>query len=108
MLQINPKLLSGNLKKAPNVLPPDHRKELENLSGGAAYLYENVVKPLLDGKTPNSSELDMDAFDLDDYELLEEYYTENLSDDRPEIKKLRLLYGGLQKTTPVNIRTIFI
>ena len=62
--EIIPELIIKNLRAVPSKKPDKHLKELEKLSPGAAYLYRKVIIPKLDGKTVNTSELDIDDFML--------------------------------------------
>lgn len=106
--EIIPGLLIKNLKAVPSKKPDNHLRELEKLSPGAAYLYRKVIIPKLDGKTVNTSELDMSEFELNDIETVCNYYHHSISVARKENKPLFLLNNAITELPPLNTRTSFL
>ena len=82
--------------------------ELEKLSPGAAYLYRKFIIPKLDGKTVNTSELDMSEFELNDIETVCSYYHRRISVAGEKNKPLFLLYNAITELRPLNTRTSFL
>ena len=106
--EIIPELIIKNLRAVPSKKPDRHLKELEKLSPGAAYLYRKVIIPKLDGKTVNTSELDMSKFELNDIETVCSYYSNSISVARKENKPLFLLNNAIIELPPLNKRTSFL
>ena len=70
--EIIPELFMKNLRAVPSKKPDKHSKRLKRISPGAAYLYRAVIIPKMQEKTVNTSEINMDAFEISDIPLLRE------------------------------------
>ena len=97
-----------NLRAVPSKKPVNHYKKLKKISSGAAYLYKAVIIPKMQGKTVNTGEINMDAFEISDIETVYRYYEKNVAVDRPENRVLYELYDRLQKTAPLISQTKFL
>ena len=94
-----------NLKAVPHKKPDRHFKKLNKISPGAAYLYREVILPKTYGKTVNTKDLDMSAFELEDIETVCGYYEDILSVCRRENKPLIDLYETI-KNAPAKARPV--
>ena len=94
-----------NLKAVPPKKPDRHLKKLTKISPGAGYLYKYVLLPKLAGRTVNTGEIDLSAFELRDIETVCDYYENHILPDRRENKPLIDLYTAIKnspaKTKPV-------
>lgn len=106
--EIIPELFMKNLRAVPSKKPDKHSKRLKRISPGAAYLYRAVIIPKMQEKTVNTSEINMDAFEISDIETVYRYCEKNVAVDRPENRVLYELYDRLQKTAPLTSRTDFL
>ena len=97
-----------NLRAIPSKKQVNHLKRLKEISSGAAYLYKAVIIPKTQGKTVNTSEINMDAFEISDIETVYRYCEKNVAVDRPENRVLYELYDRLQKTAPLISQTKFL
>lgn len=108
LAEIVPELFMKNLRAIPSKKQVNHLKRLKEISSGAAYLYRAVIIPKTQGKTVNTSEINMDAFEISDIETVYRYCEKNVAVDRPENRVLYELYDKLQKTAPLISQTKFI
>ncbi len=106
--KIIPELLIKNLRNVPSRKPDDHCEKLEKISPGAEYLYRTVILPKMQGKEVSTDEVNMSAFDLEDIEIICDYYKYNVAADRPETKPLFELYSKISDTPPLNSHSDFI
>lgn len=106
--EIIPELLIKNLRAVPSKKPDRHFKKLNKISPGAAYLYREVIFHKIYGKTVNTKDLDMSAFELEDIETVCRYYEDNLSVCRRENKPLLDLYEALKSELPKSRPTEFL
>lgn len=97
-----------NLRAIPSKKQVNHLKRLKEISSGAAYLYKAVIIPKTQGKTVNTSEINMDAFEISDIETVYRYCEKTVAVDRPENRVLYELYDKLQKTAPLISQTKFL
>lgn len=97
-----------NLRAIPSKKQVNHLKRLKEISSGAAYLYRAVIIPKTQGKTVNTSEINMDAFEISDIETVYRYCEKTVAVDRPENRVLYELYDKLQKTAPLISQTKFL
>lgn len=97
-----------NLRAIPSKKQVNHLKRLKEISSGAAYLYKAVIIPKTQGKTVNTSEINMDAFEISDIETVYRYCEKNVAVDRPENRVLYELYDKLQKSAPLISQTKFL
>lgn len=97
-----------NLRAIPSKKQVNHLKRLKEISSGAAYLYRAVIIPKTQGKTVNTSEINMDAFEISDIETVYRYCEKNVAVDRPENRVLYELYDRLQKSAPLISQTKFL
>lgn len=97
-----------NLRAIPSKRQVNHLKRLKEISSGAAYLYKAVIIPKTQGKTVNTSEINMDAFEISDIETVYRYCEKTVAVDRPENRVLYELYDKLQKTAPLISQTKFL
>lgn len=108
LTKIIPRLLIKNLREVPSRKPDEHCEKLEKISPGAAYLYTEVILPKMQGKRVYTSKVNMAEFDLDDIEIICDYYKYNVAADRPETKPLFELYSKISDTPPFNSHSDFI
>ena len=108
LVEIVPELFMKNLRAIPSKKQVNHLKRLKEISSGAAYLYKAVIIPKTQGKTVNTSEINMDAFEISDIETVYRYCEKNVAVDRPENRVLYELYDKLQKTAPLISQTKFL
>lgn len=108
LAKIIPELLIKNLRNVPSRKPDDHCEKLEKISPGAAYLYTEVILPKMQGKRVYTSKVNMAEFDLEDIEIICDYYKYNVAADRPETKPLFELYSKISDTPPLNSHSDFI
>lgn len=106
--EIIPKVLIKSLKAIPSKKPDNHLKTLKKLSPGAAYLYKAVLLPKMQGKTVNTVNIDMTAFEPRDIETVCEYYKENIAIERKSNKALFVLYEKLSASPPLITQTSFL
>ena len=106
--EIIPELFMKNLRAVPSKKPDKHSKRLKRITPGAAYLYRAVIIPKMQEKTVNTSEINMDAFEISDIETVYRYCEKNVAVDRPENRVLYELYDRLQKTAPLISQTKFL
>ena len=97
-----------NLRAIPSKKQVNHLKRLKEISSGVAYLYKAVIIPKTQGKTVNTSEINMDAFEISDIETVYRYCEKNVAVDRPENRVLYELYNKLQKSAPLISQTKFL
>lgn len=97
-----------NLRAIPSKKQVNHLKRLKEISSGAAYLYRAVIIPKTQGKTVNTSEINMDAFEISDIETVYRYCEKTVAVDRPENRVLYELYNKLQKSAPLISQTKFL
>ena len=97
-----------NLRAIPSKKQVNHLKRLKEISSGAAYLYKAVILPKMQGKEVSTDEVNMSAFDLEDIEIICDYYKYNVAADRPETKPLFELYSKISDTPPLNSHSDFI
>ena len=97
-----------NLRAIPSKKQVNHLKRLKEISSGAAYLYKAVIIPKTQGKTVNTSEINMDVFEISDIETVYRYCEKNVAVDRPENRVLYELYDKLQKSAPLISQTKFL
>ena len=97
-----------NLRAIPSKKQVNHLKRRKEISSGAAYLYKAVIIPKTQGKTVNTSEINMDAFEISDIETVYRYCEKNVAVDRPENRVLYELYDKLQKSAPLISQTKFL
>ena len=108
LVEIVPELFMKNLRAIPSKKQVNHLKRLKEISSGAAYLYKAVIIPKTQGKTVNTSEINMDAFEISDIETVYRYCEKNVAVDRPENRVLYELYDKLQKSAPLISQTKFL
>ena len=108
LAEIIPELFMKNLRAVPSKKPDKHSKRLKRISPGAAYLYKSVIIPKMQGKTVNTGEINMDAFEISDIETVYRYYEKDVAVDRPENRVLYELYEKLQKSAPLISQTKFL
>ena len=108
LAEIVPELFMKNLRAIPSKKQVNHLKRLKEISSGAAYLYKAVIIPKTQGKTVNTSEINMDAFEISDIETVYRYCEKNVAVDRPENRVLYELYDKLQKSAPLISQTKFL
>ena len=108
LAEIVPELFMKNLRAIPSKKQVNHLKRLKEISSGAAYLYRAVIIPKTQGKTVNTSEINMDAFEISDIETVYRYCEKTVAVDRPENRVLYELYDKLQKTAPLISQTKFL
>lgn len=77
----------------------------QDVSEGFRYLYQNVLLPFLAGKRVNTTELNMNQFDLDDISILYTFYEEDFSS---EYKRLIQVLSVISKTEPVHAVVAFL
>lgn len=97
-----------NLRAVPSKKPDKHSKRLKRISPGAAYLYRAVIIPKMQEKTVNTSEINMDAFEISDIEIVYRYCEKNVAAERPENKALFELYSKIAYTPPLNSHSDYI
>ena len=97
-----------NLRAIPSKKQVNHYKELKKISSGAEYLYRTVILPKMQGKEVSTDEVNMSAFDLEDIEIICDYYKYNVAAERPENKVLFELYSKISYTPPLNLHSDFI
>ena len=68
-------------------------------------LYKNVLLPKLAGRTVNTGEINLSAFELRDIETVCDYYENHISPDRRENKPLVDLYETV-KNAPAKTRPV--
>ena len=98
--------LIDSLKKAENEGETVSRSR--DLSGGVKYLFDFMLVPLMNGIPVNTGELDMDAFDRDDLDVLYDYYNDNYTAYSREMRRLRNIYEACLKSHPKAVRTAFL
>lgn len=108
LVEIVPELFMKNLRAIPSKKQVNHLKRLKEISSGAAYLYKAVILPKMQGKEVSTDEVNMSAFDLEDIEIICDYYKYNVAADRPETKPLFELYSKISDTPPLNSHSDFI
>lgn len=81
---------------------------LAGFDDGARYLYDNVLKPLIDGAEVNTGDLDMERFDREDIGAIFEFYVDNYTSYSKELSRLRNCYDVCCKAPPVCQQTAFL
>lgn len=77
-------------------------------SSGMEYLCENVLVPMLKGKTVNSSNLDFTQFERQDIVDLWNTYIDTLSYEAKDRKTLEGIYKILNKAVPNTCAVVYI
>ena len=108
LAKIIPELLIKNLRNVPSRKPDDHCGKLEKISPGAAYLYTEVILPKMQGKRVYTSKVNMAEFDLDDIEIVCDYFKDNIEYCRPKTEPLASLYEKVTAAAPSRCRTSFM
>lgn len=75
---------------------------------GVHYLYEQMLTPLLEYRSVNTGDLDMEQFDREDIMDIFDYYNDNLTSNSGEFSKLRRIYGQCKKTKPQQASVTFL
>ena len=108
LVEIVPELFMKNLRAIPSRKPDNHYKKLKKISSGAEYLYRTVILPKMLGKDVSTDEVNMTVFDLEDIEIICDYYKYNVAAERPENKPLFELYSKISGAPPLNSHSDFI
>ena len=72
------------------------------------YLVKNVLKPLFAGEPIHSSELDFNAFNIEDLPDLYDYYIEHYYDGSSDWKRLSTIYNLCKSATALTHTVAFI
>lgn len=86
----------------------DPLKQGELNRSGVRYLYEQVLTPLLENRSVNTDDLDMEQFDREDIMDIFDYYNENFTSNSEEFSKLRLIYSQYKETKPHQAPVYFL
>ena len=107
-VEIVPELFMKNLRAIPSKKQVNHLKRLKEISSGAAYLYKAVILPKMQGKRVYTSKVNMAEFDLDDIEIVCDYFKDNIEYCRPKTEPLASLYEKVTAAAPSRCRTSFM
>ena len=108
LAEIVPELFMKNLRAIPSKKQVNHLKRLKEISSGAAYLYTEVILPKMQGKRVYTSKVNMAEFDLDDIEIVCDYFKDNIEYCRPKTEPLASLYEKVTAAAPSRCRTSFM
>ena len=108
LVEIVPELFMKNLRAIPSKKQVNHLKRLKEISSGAAYLYKAVILPKTQGKEVYTGKVNMTAFDLDDIEIVCDYFKDNIEYCRPKTEPLASLYEKVTAAAPSRCRTSFM
>ena len=108
LAEIVPELFMKNLRAIPSRKPFNYLKELKEFSSGAAYLYTEVILPKMQGKRVYTSKVNMAEFDLNDIEIVCDYFKDNIEYWRPKTEPLASLYENVPAAAPSRCRTSFM
>ena len=108
LVEIVPELFMKNLRAIPSKKQVNHLKRLKKISPGAAYLYTEVILPKMQGKRVYTSKVNMAEFDLDDIEIVCDYFKDNIEYCRPKTEPLASLYEKVTAAAPSRCRTSFM
>ena len=97
-----------NLRAIPSKKQVNHLKRLKEISSGVAYLYTEVILPKMQGKRVYTSKVNMAEFDLDDIEIVCDYFKDNIEYCRPKTEPLASLYEKVTAAAPSRCRTSFM
>lgn len=81
---------------------------VDGFCDGVLYLYDNVLKPLMEGAEVNTGDLDMERFAQEDIGTIFDFYNDNYTGYSREFSRLRHWYNTCCKAPARCTQTAFL
>lgn len=75
---------------------------------GVQYLYQSVLRPLLNNQPVSTGDLDMDSFDQEDINILFSVYSDNFTCNSKDFSRLSRIYQMCSKSPAKPVPVYFL